>query len=155
MPQPARRRWWNSGVGNTLVKILGWNILWAVASTLLNYLGGLGLALLLNKPDVKGSKVWRAFPILAYAIPGFISMWGFKFMFSQSGLINSLLTADNKLAEPIVVEPPAYYAVGTCGNGGWAGNKVVFKAVYGCGGNVANEFWYGTQSGDNIVADPC
>ena len=31
---------------------------------------------------------WRAFPILAYAIPGFITLLGFKFMFSYGGPIN-------------------------------------------------------------------
>lgn len=80
-------------LGATFGKILSWNILWAVSSTLINFLGGLSLALLLNKPNVKGAKIWREFPILAYAIPGFISMLGFKFMFSQSGPINSMLTA--------------------------------------------------------------
>lgn len=78
-------------IGSTFVKILGWNILWAVASTALNFVAGLGMALLLNKKNVKGSKFWRAFPVLAYAIPGFISMLGFKFMFSQSGPINYYL----------------------------------------------------------------
>lgn len=78
-------------IGGTFWKILRWNILWAVVSTLVNFVLGLGLALLLNKPNVKGSKIWRAFPILAYAIPGFISMVGFKFMFSQSGPVNYLL----------------------------------------------------------------
>lgn len=78
-------------IGGTFVKILGWNIIWAVASTALNFAVGLGMALLLNKKNVKGSKFWRAFPILAYAIPGFISMLGFKFMFSQSGPINYYL----------------------------------------------------------------
>ena len=78
-------------IGNTFWKILGWNILWAVLSTSLNFILGLGLALLLNKRNVKGSKFWRAFPILAYAIPGFISMVGFKYMFSQSGPINYYL----------------------------------------------------------------
>ncbi|HRV72971.1 MAG TPA: sugar ABC transporter permease [Eubacteriales bacterium] len=80
-----------SKVGSTFVKILRWNVLWAVTSTLLNFVCGLGLALLLNKRNVRFSKFWRAFPILAYAIPGFISMLGFKFMFSQSGPINFLL----------------------------------------------------------------
>ena len=75
-------------IGSTFVKILGWNVTCAVLSTRLNSLLGLGMALLLNKKNVKGSKFWRAFPILAYAIPGFISMLGFKFMFSQSGPIN-------------------------------------------------------------------
>ena len=78
-------------IGSTFVKILGWNIVWAVLSTALNFVVGLGMALLLNKRNVKGSKFWRAFPILAYAIPGFISMLGFKFMFSQSGPINYYL----------------------------------------------------------------
>lgn len=78
-------------IGSTFVKILGWNIVWAVLSTALNFVVGLGMALLLNKRNVKGSKFWRAFPVLAYAIPGFISMLGFKFMFSQSGPINYYL----------------------------------------------------------------
>lgn len=78
-------------IGGTFVKILGWNIIWAIASTVINFVIGLGMALLLNKRNVKGSKFWRAFPILAYAIPGFISMLGFKYMFSQSGPINYYL----------------------------------------------------------------
>ena len=83
-------------LGSTFGKILTWNVLWAVITTAINFLCGLGLALLLNKKNVRGSKIWRAFPILAYAIPGFISMLGFKFMFSQSGPINSLLAAAGK-----------------------------------------------------------
>ena len=38
----------------TFFKILGWNIVWAIASTALNYFAGLGLALLLEKDCVKG-----------------------------------------------------------------------------------------------------
>ncbi|MDR1094668.1 MAG: sugar ABC transporter permease [Clostridiales bacterium] len=76
----------------TFVKILGWNVLWAVASTALGYFGGLGLALLFNKKCVKGKAFWRAFPILAYAVPGFISLLGFKFMFSAGGPINQMIT---------------------------------------------------------------
>ncbi len=78
-------------IGSTFTKILGWNIAWAVVSTALNFVLGLGMALLLNKKNVRGSKIWRAFPVLAYAIPGFISMLGFKYMFSQSGPINYYL----------------------------------------------------------------
>ena len=72
----------------TFFKIFGWNMLWAVLATALNYFAGLGLALLLNKKCVKGKAIWRAFPILAYAIPGFITLLGFKFMFSYGGPIN-------------------------------------------------------------------
>ncbi|HEL2527782.1 TPA: sugar ABC transporter permease [Streptococcus suis] len=75
----------------TFFKILSWNILWAVLSTGLNYFGGLSLALLFSNKRVKWRVVWRAFPILAYAIPGFISLLAFKFMFSYGGPINQLL----------------------------------------------------------------
>ena len=80
-----------SGIKSTFVKILGWNILWAVLATFINYFGGLLLALLLNKKCVKGKSFWRAFPILAYAVPGFITLLGFKFMFSYGGPINYYL----------------------------------------------------------------
>lgn len=75
----------------TFFKILGWNLLWAVTSTALNYFAGLGLALLLNKKCVKGKAFWRAFPVLAYAVPGFITLLAFKFMFSYGGPINQLI----------------------------------------------------------------
>ena len=76
----------------TFFKILGWNMIWAVVSTTLNYFAGLGLALLLNKENVKGKAFWRAFPVLAYAVPGFITLLGFKFMFSYGGPINQIIT---------------------------------------------------------------
>ena len=75
-------------MGSTFFKILGWNLLWAVMSTALNYFGGLAIALLLNKKIVKGKKFWRAFPVLAFAVPGFITLLAFKFMFSNQGPIN-------------------------------------------------------------------
>ena len=77
----------------TFFKILGWNLIWAVLSTAINYFAGLGLALLLEKECVKGKAFFRAFPVLAYAIPGFITLLAFKFMFSYGGPINQLITA--------------------------------------------------------------
>lgn len=82
----------------TFFRILGWNLLWAVLSTGLNYFAGLGLALLLEKDCVKGKAFWRAFPVLAYAIPGFITLLAFKFMFSYGGPVNQLITAGGKTA---------------------------------------------------------
>ncbi|MDE6421191.1 MAG: sugar ABC transporter permease [Lachnospiraceae bacterium] len=76
----------------TFLKILSWNIIWAILATALNYFAGLGLALLLNKDCVKGKALWRAFPVLAYAVPGFITLLGFKFMFSYGGPINQIIT---------------------------------------------------------------
>jgi arabinogalactan oligomer/maltooligosaccharide transport system permease protein len=78
-------------LSSTLVKILGWNFVWGASSTALIYFGGLGLALLYNKKCVKGKAFWRMFPIFAYAVPGFISLIGFKFMFSGNGPINDII----------------------------------------------------------------
>lgn len=80
-----------SQFGPTFFKILTWNLLWAVASTTLNYFLGLGLALLYENKFVKHKALWKAFPILAYAIPGFITLLAFKFMFSYGGPINQLI----------------------------------------------------------------
>ena len=79
------------GIQQTLFKILGWNVLWAILATILAYLLGLGLSLLLNKKYVRGKTFWRFFPILAYAVPSFITLLGFKFMFSQGGPINDII----------------------------------------------------------------
>ncbi len=79
-------------IKDTFIKILGWNLVWALIATFVNYFGGLGLALLLNKKCVKGKAFWRAFPVLAYAVPGFITLLGFKFMFSYGGPINYYIT---------------------------------------------------------------
>lgn len=76
----------------TFGKILGWNFIWAICATFVNYFGGLGLALLLNKKCVKGKVFWRSFPIVAYAVPGFITLLAFKFMFCYGGPINYYIT---------------------------------------------------------------
>jgi arabinogalactan oligomer/maltooligosaccharide transport system permease protein len=75
----------------TFFKILNWNFVWAICATALNYFGGLALALLYNKKCVKRKAIWRSFPILAFAIPGFISLLAFKFMFSYGGPINQMI----------------------------------------------------------------
>lgn len=78
-------------LAQSFARILGWNLLWAFASTFFNYFVGLGLAILFNKKCVKGKAIWRSFPVLAYAIPGFITLLAFKFMFSNGGPINNMI----------------------------------------------------------------
>ena len=48
---------------------------------------------------------------------------------------------DNKLAAPIVCETPAYYVVGTCGNGGWAADA-----------NAENEAYKMADNGDGTYS---
>lgn len=83
-----------SDLSSTFFKVLGWNIMWAIMSTAINYFASLALALLINKKVVKGKVFWRAFPIIAYAVPGFITLLGFKFMFSYGGPINNIIVSN-------------------------------------------------------------
>lgn len=99
-------------IGPTFFKILGWNILWAIATTLLNYVLGLLLAILLNKKIVKGKFFWRLFPILAYAIPGFITLTAFKFMFAQGGPINNMITSNGGDPIPFLTKDGTWWARG-------------------------------------------
>lgn len=88
-------------IGSTLWKVLLWNVVWAFVSTIINYFLGLGLALLINKKCVKWKAVWRGFPILAYAIPGFITILAFRYMFTVGGPINAILHDWFHLEKPI------------------------------------------------------
>ncbi len=89
------------GIASTFGKILIWNIAWAIVSTLTNYFLGLGLALLINKKCVKLKGLWRGFPILAYAIPGFITILAFRYMFTVDGPINNILQDFFGMKQPI------------------------------------------------------
>ena len=97
-------------IGPTFFKILGWNILWAVSTTLLNYVLGLLLAIILNKKVVKAKFFWRLFPILAYAIPGFITLTAFKFMFAQGGPINQYIIQAGGSAIPFLTKDGTWWA---------------------------------------------
>lgn len=97
-------------IGPTFFKILGWNILWAISTTLLNYVLGLLLAIILNKKFVKAKFFWRLFPILAYAIPGFITLTAFKFMFAQGGPINQYIIQGGGSAIPFLTSDGTWWA---------------------------------------------
>lgn len=75
----------------TFGKLLLWTGIWAIASTFLNYVVGLGLALLTNKKGIKLKGMWRTIYILPYAMPAFISLLVFRLMFNGIGPINNML----------------------------------------------------------------
>lgn len=129
-----------SDIGPTFFKILGWNILWAICSTLFNYFLGLFLALLLNKKIVRGKAFWRLFPILAYAIPGFITLTAFKFLFSLGGPINQAIEASGGSAIAFLEKDGTWYAriIGLLVNG-WLTIPSVMLLATGILSNINNE----------------
>ncbi len=67
-------------------------ILWTVANLSLHLLLGVSLALLLDRPRVRGKRLWRAVLILPWAVPNYISALVFHNLFHfELGAINQLL----------------------------------------------------------------
>lgn len=77
-------------LGNFL-RIFGWTLVFATVSVASTFALGLGLAVMLNDPRVRGQKVYRSLLLLPYAVPGFISILIWSGFYNRDfGLINDL-----------------------------------------------------------------
>jgi len=80
-------------VGKNFGSVLSWTFIWALLATFSCYFGGIFLALLLNRKDVKAKKFWRTIFVLTIAIPQFITFLIFRNMMKDSGPINTLFNS--------------------------------------------------------------
>lgn len=87
--------------------VLGWNIIYTFASTLTQFAFGLFLAVLLNNPNLKETRLYRALLIIPWAIPGAIATLAWQGLLNQSaGQINRFLGAFFHIAPiPWLLEP--------------------------------------------------
>ncbi len=69
-----------------------WTIVWTAACVALHYTIGLGLALLLNQ-KLRGRTLYRLVLVLPWAVPTFVTVFGWRFMLADGGVINSALDA--------------------------------------------------------------
>ena len=68
------------------------NFLWTFANLVFHVTVGVGLALLLNQPGLKGVKLYRALLILPWAVPTYVTSLVWRNMFDpEAGAINLLL----------------------------------------------------------------
>lgn len=81
----------SSSFSHTFFPVLGWTLIWAVVATLSCYIGGIILALLINKEGIKFKKGWRTIFVITMAIPQFISLLIMRIMLNEYGLLNGLL----------------------------------------------------------------
>ena len=82
----------SNSIGMTFLRLLGWTFLWAILATVTTYVGGMVLALLINKKGVRCKKIFRAFFVVTIAVPQFVSLLVInKFLGTEDGLINRLL----------------------------------------------------------------
>jgi len=78
-------------IARTFWPVLGWTLTWAVFATGLNYIGGILLALLINKDGVRFKGLWRTMFVISIAIPQFVSLLIVRTMLNDNGSINMLL----------------------------------------------------------------
>jgi arabinogalactan oligomer/maltooligosaccharide transport system permease protein len=81
----------NSEIGARFLPVLGWTLIWAFFATFTNYIGGILLALLINKKGIKAKKIWRTIFVLTIALPQFISLLAMRNLLSEYGPVNQLL----------------------------------------------------------------
>lgn len=81
----------NGNIGEQFWSVLAWTLIWAVFATLLNYIGGMILAIIINRKETKFKGLWRFNFVLSIAIPQFVSLLIMRTMLSDTGAINNLL----------------------------------------------------------------
>lgn len=79
-------------IKNVFFPVLGWTVCFALLSTLGSYFIGLFLAILLNNPHMKESRIYKALLIVPWALPSTIAILAWQGLLNeQYGGINNLL----------------------------------------------------------------
>lgn len=88
-------------IGQTFWSVLGWTICWAVFATVLNYILGMILAIVINRKGTRCKAFWRFCFMLSVAIPQFVSLLIIRTMFNQDGIVNMLLKDAGLITESL------------------------------------------------------
>lgn len=84
----------SGSIKNVFFPVLGWTVCFAVLSTAGSYGTGLILAILLNNPRMKESRIYRAILIIPWALPSTIAILAWQGLLNeQYGGINNFLHA--------------------------------------------------------------
>lgn len=88
-------------ISKTFWPILGWTLIWAVAATCTTFIGGILLALLINKQNVLGKRFWRTVFVISIAVPQFVTLLTMHTMLEPQGAVNVLLQEIGLISQPI------------------------------------------------------
>lgn len=86
--------------------VLSWTLIWTVITTLIDFVAGLGLALLLNNPRIRERNFYRTILIYPWALPATLTImvWG-GLLNSSFGPVNQLLHVFNISPVPWLTDP--------------------------------------------------
>lgn len=78
--------------GNQFLGTLGWTLVWTVSCVSVTFVLGMALANILNR-RIAGRSAYRMALILPWAIPGFVSVFAWRFLYNEDrGLLNKILS---------------------------------------------------------------
>lgn len=120
--------------------VLGRTILWTAINVIFHLLGGLGLALLLNRP-MRGKGIYRTFLVLPWAVPQIIAVlaWRSEFHF-EFGFLNLALKSFG--LDPIRwLTEPFWNFVAMCITNIWLGIPFMMVILLGGLQSISNEYY--------------
>ena len=87
--------------GETFLELTAWTLIWAVLATVLNYILGMVVALMINKKGIKIKALWRTLFVVTVAVPQFVSLLLMQQMLegNEYGAFNQLLESLGWLAK--------------------------------------------------------
>jgi arabinogalactan oligomer/maltooligosaccharide transport system permease protein len=88
-------------IGKQFWSVLLWTIVWAIFATVLNYIMGMILALVINRKGTRLKGMWRFFFILSIAVPQFVSLLIVRTLLNENGAINMALLDWGWIKEPL------------------------------------------------------
>ncbi len=78
-------------LGETFWPVLGWTLVWAIIATVTCYVGGLVLALLINRKGTRIKGFWRFMFVISIAVPHFVTLISIITNLSDNGPVNVIL----------------------------------------------------------------
>jgi arabinogalactan oligomer/maltooligosaccharide transport system permease protein len=85
----------NENIRGPFVRVFIWTFVFAIGSVFFTFVVGLGLAITLNQPEMRGQRVYRSLLVIPYALPSFLSALIWAGLLNQDfGVINEFLNVD-------------------------------------------------------------
>lgn len=132
----------SGSIKNVFFPVLGWTLCFAVFSTAGSYIMGLALAILLNNPRMKESKVYRAILIVPWALPSTIAILAWQGLLNeQYGGINNFLHALGIAANIPWLTNPFWARVGIIIVNVWLGFPYMMNVCLGGLQAISTEYY--------------
>ncbi|NDZ77906.1 sugar ABC transporter permease [Streptomyces sp. SID10853] len=106
-----------------------WTVVWTAACVALHYCIGLGLALLLNQ-KLRGRTFYRMLLILPWAVPTFVTVFSWRIMLGDSGIVNAVL-GGLQLPQPAWLEEPHFQQLAAIIVNTWCGVPFMMVSLLG------------------------